>query len=337
MTRNDIKIAWRNLFRNKFSSFINISGLAVGMAVAILIGLWVYDELSFNKVHKNYDRIARVLQHVTNNGAVNVAHNLPFPLAAELRKNYGSDFRHIVLAGGSGDHLLSVGEKKLTKEGVYFEPNAPEMLTLNMIKGTWKGLKDRESILLSESTARALFGNTDPMDQILKIDNEQNVKVTGIYKDLPYNSSLASISFISPWDLYFANTEWIRTAEDPWRPNAFQIYVQLADNANLEKVSIKIKDEKLKNVNAQLAKKKPVLFLHPMSQWHLYSEFKDGKNIGGGIKYVWMFGIIGVFVLLLACINFMNLSTARSEKRAKEVGIRKAIGSLRSAADLPVF
>src|SRR6185503_7067637 len=135
----------------------------------------------------------------------------------------------------------------------------------------------------------------------------------------------------------YNNTEWVRTASDPWRPNAFKIYVQLADNADLRTVSIKIRDEKLKHVNAQLAKKKPALFLQAMSKWHLYSEFDEGINIGGRIKYVWLFSIIGIFVLLLACINFMNLSTAQSEKRARETGIRKAIGSLRGQLILQFF
>ena len=134
---------------------------------------------------------------------------------------------------------------------------------------------------------------------------------------------------MAPWDL-FATTNQFDKMTEPWRPNFVSLYVQLTDNADINRVSLKIRDEKLRHVSAFLAKKKPALFLFPMSKWHLYDQFKDGNNTGGRIQYVWLFGIIGVFVLLLACINFMNLSTARSEKRAKEVGIRKAIGSMRS-------
>jgi ABC-type antimicrobial peptide transport system permease subunit len=137
------------------------------------------------------------------------------------------------------------------------------------------------------------------------------------------------MDFVAPWDL-FARTNQLNQMKEPWRPNFTSVYVQLADNSDLAKVSLKIRDEKLRHVSAFLAKKKPALFLQPMSKWHLYDEFKNGINTGGRIQYVWMFGIIGIFVLMLACINFMNLSTARSEKRAREVGIRKAIGSLRS-------
>lgn len=329
MIKNYYITAWRNIISNKSSSLINMGGLAAGMGVTILISLWIYDEISFDKYHKNYNRITQVMQNVSNNGEVQTVPVLPYPLANELRKNYGSDFKYVVMGTNKGHHILSFDDKKFTKQGIYLEPAATEMLTLKMLKGTRDALKIPASILLSESAAKVFFGDADPMNKLMKIDSKQDVKVTGIYEDLPYNSTFADISFIAPWDLYFNNTEWIKTADDPWRPNAFQIFAQLGDHADLSKVSLKIKNEKLKNVNAQLAKKKPELFLQPMGRWHLYSEFKNGVNIDGRIKYVWMFGIIGVIILLLACINFMNLSTARSEKRAKEVGIRKTVGSMR--------
>ena len=328
MIRNYFKIAWRNLGKSKMHSFINIAGLSIGMTVAILIGLWIHDEISFNKNFKNYDRIAQVVQNVTNNDEVQTWTNVPWPLADELRKNYGSDFEHIAMATWIGDHVLSAGEKKLKKEGGYFEKEAPELFNIEIIRGSGK-MDDPSSLLLSESAAKAYFGDLDPINQLMKIDNQMNVKVTGVYKDLPRNSFFAKLSFMATWDMVYNNTEWMRTMEDPWRPNAFTLFVQLKDNADFSTVSAKIRDAKLKKVNEQLAKKKPALFLHPMSKWHLYAEFKNGVNTGGAIQYVWMFGIIGVFVLLLACINFMNLSTARSEKRAKEVGIRKTVGSLR--------
>ncbi len=174
------------------------------------------------------------------------------------------------------------------------------------------------------------------LNKLIKIDQMPPMKVAGVYKDFPLNSNLAGLNFISSWDFFYMNSDMKKT-EDPWRPNFTTLYVQVNDNADFKAVSARIKDAKLKKVNAQLQKKKPALFLMPMSKWHLYSEFKNGVNTGGAIKYVWMFGIIGVFVLLLACINFMNLSTARSEKRAKEVGIRKTIGSLRRQLILQFF
>jgi putative ABC transport system permease protein len=330
MLKNYLKIAWRNLWKNKGYAFINISGLAVGMAVALLIGLWIYDELSFNKNFTNYNRIAQVMQHQTFNGDVGTQTAVPYLMGDELKKNYGSDFKYVTMASWTHDRILSYGEKAITKGGNFFEPQITEMLSLKMIEGTRAALRDNQSIILSSSTAKALFGNSDPMNKVIKIDNRFDVKVLGVYEDLPYNSDFNNLTFIAPWQLFIDKATWQEKATNPWRNNSFQAYVQLADNADMEKVSAKIKDAKLKRVTPADAAFKPVVFLQPMSKWHLYSEFKNGVNVGGRIEFVRLFGIIGFFVLLLACINFMNLSTARSEKRAIEVGIRKAIGSLRS-------
>jgi putative ABC transport system permease protein len=329
MFKNYLITAVRNLRKNKAHSFINIAGLSVGMAVAMLIGLWINDELSFNKYHKNYNRIAQVMQSRTFNAVVRTGSSMPMPLGAELIKNYGSDFKYVVMSSWNDDHILAVGDKKLLKSGSYMDVNAPEMLTLNMLKGTRNGLANPSSIMLSQRVAKALFGDEDPMGKIIKIDNSLNVKVTGIYEDLPVNTQLKNVSFIAPWSLYATSEEWLRKSANNWGNNAFQVYVQLADNADMATVSNKIKDAKLKNQIGDDRKANAQLFLQPMAKWHLYADFKNGVNIGGRIQYVWMFGIIGMFILLLACINFMNLSTARSEKRAKEVGVRKAVGSLR--------
>ncbi|WP_114940632.1 ABC transporter permease [Mucilaginibacter endophyticus] len=329
MIKNYLKIAWRNLIKNKVHSFINIAGLSVGMAVAMLIGLWIWDELSFDSNHQNRGTIAQVIQNVTNNGEVQTWQAVPLPLAAELRKSYGSLFKQVVNSAGYGDHMLALDNKKLTRTGVFMEAGGPEMFTLKMLKGNRNALTDPTSVLISASTAKAYFGDADPMNRTLKIDNHYNAKVAGVFEDMPHNATFAGLGFIAPWEMGFTAND-IRSMSEPWRPNFCALYVQTQPNANLAALSLKIKDAKLRNVSAVLAKKKPALFLYPMSKWHLYDEFKDGKNTGGRIQYVWMFGIIGVFVLLLACINFMNLSTARSEKRAREVGIRKAIGSARS-------
>ncbi|MGC4035862.1 MAG: ABC transporter permease [Chitinophagaceae bacterium] len=330
MFKNYFKTAWRSLTKDKGYAFINVVGLSVGIAVAILISLWMYDELSFNKNFKNHKRIAQVIQNVTNNGEVQTWWSVPYPLAGELRKNYGSDFDHIAMAVNWGDHLIQINENKLKTTGGFFEKEMPEMFTLDMISGNRNSLNDPSSVLISESAAKAWFGNNNAVGKVFKIEQMQPVKVAGIYKDFPQNSVLANLQFVASWDFWYHANGELKDMEDPWRPNFITLFAQVNENADFEKVSVRIKDAKLKNVNAMLQKKKPAIFLEPLDKMHLYSEFKNGVNVGGAIKYVRLFGIIGVFVLLLACINFMNLSTARSEKRAKEVGIRKTIGSLRS-------
>jgi putative ABC transport system permease protein len=330
MFKSYIKMAFRNLMKDKSHAIINIAGLSIGMAVALLIGLWIHDELSYDKNFKHYDRIAQVLQNVTNNGEVETWFNMPYPLAKELRQHYGSDFAQVVTGTRADRHMLALGEKKFNENGAFLDAGAPELFSLEMLHGDVHALEDPSSILLSESVARAYFGEEDPTNKIMRIDSMPVVKVTGVYKDFPRNSSFADVQFISSWEFLYNNTSWIKTIVDPWRPNFVEIYVRLNDHVSFAQVSDRIRDAKLKMVNAALQKKKPALFLQPMSDWHLRSEFKNGVKVGGAIQYVWMFGIIGVFVLLLACINFMNLSTARSENRAREVGIRKTVGSLRS-------
>lgn len=327
MIKNYFKIAWRNIKKNKVYSSINIVGLAVGMAVAMLIGLWIYSEISFDKSFKNHAEIALVMQNKKSNSGIATAPLTPYPLANALRSEYGSSFKQVVLASGNWPHLLDISTKKLNPMGTFFEPGVIEMLGLTMVRGSKNCLDDQNSIILSQKVAISLFRNVEPLGKIIKMDDNTPVKVTGVYKNLPLNSSFADVQFIAPWKLFFSTTEWIRTAEDPWRPNAFFTYVELAKNTSLEKVSARIKDVRLNHVNKNLAKQNPQLFLQSMSDWHLYGEFQNGISTGGRIQYVWLFGLIGIFVLFLACINFINLTTAQSEKRTKEVGIRKTIGS----------
>ncbi|MFD2963643.1 MULTISPECIES: ABC transporter permease [Olivibacter] len=329
MIKNYLKTAWRNLAKSKGYSAINIGGLAVGMAVVMLIGLWVYDELTFNTYHKNYDRIAQVMQHANFNGKIGTQTANPALMGLELRAKYGSDFKYVVQASWNFNPLLSIGDKRINQEGIYFEKDAPDMLSLHMLKGSRAGLHDPHSILLSASAAEALFGDEEPMGKTITLDRSQQVKVTGVYDDLPSNSSFANVKVILPWSLWLIQNPWASQMEQPWSSNFSQTFVQITEKGDMESISSKIKNVKMDNVRDEDQKAEWVVFLQPMSKWNLYNEFRNGVNTGGGIRYVRLFGLIGGFVLILACINFMNLATARSEKQAKEVGIRKTVGSHR--------
>lgn len=328
MIRSYFKIAARNLVSNKTYSFINIIGLSIGMTVALLISLWIWDETSFDKSTDNYNRIAQIKQNQIFNGEVYTTWALPAPLGPVLKAEYGNDFRYIVMSSRNINHILAIDKKAISQPGSFMEPDAPDLFRLKMLEGSRQGLKDPYSILLSRSVSKIIFGDLSPLGKMVKIDNHSGFEVTGVYENFPNNSTFRDLSFIAPWDYYIQNITRKEFATN-WGVNLFQIFVQIADHTNMTTVSVKIKDAKLKNLNQDEAKNKASLFLYPMSRWHLFSEFKNGINTGGSIQYVWLFSIIGLFVLLLACINFMNLSTARSEKRAKEVGIRKAVGSLR--------
>ncbi len=326
MYRSYLRAAIQNMVKNKMHAFINIAGLTIGIVVAIIISLWIHDEVSFDTQYSNYERAGQVMQNVTNNGEVETVNVVPWVLGEEIRQNYGADFKYISMVSHTYGHAVSFDSLKFSKIGIYAEPDFLPMFDVTPVKGSLSF--DASSILISETTATAFFGDLDPIGKTLNMDGA-SFEVTGVYKNLPLHSRFGELEFIAPWSKYVVLGS-LEQMDDPWRPNSFGLYVALNDNSDFINASLRIKDARLKKVNEALAKKKPALFIHAMRDWRLRSEFENGKLAGGLIQYVWMFGIVGVFVLLMACINFMNLSTARSEKRAKEVGIRKAVGSYRS-------
>lgn len=330
MLKNYIKIAWRNLVNHPTYSLINVLGLALGMAVTIVIGLWVHGELTYDSHFKNKDKIGVFWQSQTFNGSVSTGRAIPRPLEFELNNNYSQYFKHIVMSTWTQSRYLRAGDITINKTGNYMQQAGPEMLDLEVIAGERDGIKDIKSIMLSESTAKALFGENDALGEIVKVNSRTDMKVTAIFKDFPFNTSFNETNFLMPWSQYVAENEWVKNSVDSWGNNSFQMFAQVNDNQTVESVSDAVAKVKYDAAGEDFQAYNPTLLLMPMKDWYLRSLFKNGVQNGGRIQLVWLFGIIGVFVLFLACINFMNLSTARSEKRSKEVGIRKSIGSMRS-------
>jgi ABC-type antimicrobial peptide transport system permease subunit len=330
MLKSYFKIAWRNLLKSKIYSFINIAGLASGMAVAMIIGLWIYDEVSANKHFPNYGSIYQVMMNQTFDGVRGSQMALPFPMGEELKTKY-PDFKGVAMCDWGSRRSLIYGEKKLIRYGHFIGEDAVNMFSLKILNGDKNPLHDPYSIVLTDETAKMLFGNEDPIGKIVKVDNQTNLKVTAVVPKQPKNSSL-TFDYLIPFQLMETIYSWIKLYHKTnWGNNSWQVYVQLNNNTNAASVNAKIKNVVISHFTDDntLHHIIPENFLHPMTKWRLYGDFDNGKNTGGFIKYVRMFGILGAIVLLIACINFMNLSTARSERRAKEVGIRKAVGSKR--------
>ena len=262
MLKNYLRIALRNLSRNRLSSVINIGGLAIGMAVAILISLWIYKETTFNHQYRNHNRIAAVLQNQDFNGKLDTWNGQAWELGPELKTGYSDYFKHIVMAGFPGDHLLSFADKKIRTTGNYMGAEVLDMLSAKMLKGSYTALQDPSSVVLSASTARSIFGGTDPMGRTLMLDGKLPVKVTGIYEDLPDNSDYEGLSFIVPWQLLMSSEGYEKKLG--WGNSWFQTLVQLNDNITMQQASAAIKDVKLRKAGEGNSRFKPELFLHPM-------------------------------------------------------------------------
>jgi putative ABC transport system permease protein len=323
MFRSWLTTAWRYSLNSRLYTLLNLSGLAAGAAVSLFITLWVRDELTFNTVHQNYDLIAQVMDNQPADGAITTSELLPIPLAAELRKR--QDFSRVALYWPDFRHILTAGEKSIAQPGSWVQPDLPDMLTLPMIRGSRDALRDRSNVLIAQSLATSLFGKADPINQIIRVDNTIAVKVGGVFEDLPANSTFHNAKIFLSLDKAIDEMAWLKDYGSDWTSHGWKLYVQLNDHADLATVNRNIASIMADHTKAS----GETIFLHPMRSWHLYGTFVNGLASGGRIGVVRLFAGIGAFVLLLACINFMNIATARSQRRAKEIGVRKVSGSLR--------
>ena len=324
MLKNFITLTFRNLWKTKGYSFLNIFGLAVGIAAASLIFLWVEDEVNYNDF-PNKDSLYIVNSKQFFDGNVAVFSATQGPLAPAIESEIPGIQSAVRLDWGT-KALFSVDEKRLYQQGRYVDPGFLNMFSVQFLSGdSNSALNDLNNIVLSETAAHKLFGSVDVIGKIILFDNDQSYKVSGVVKDFPKNSSYA-FDWLVPFENFEKKNEWLKT----WNNNGIITLVQTEPHADIATINSQIKDFVQKKVNSDFYTSEN--FIYPMTRLKMYNNFdKSGNEQEGRIKYVRLFSFIAWVVLLIACINFMNLSTARSEKRAKEVSMRKVMGAGRGS------
>jgi len=211
MFKNYFKTAWRNLVKNKIYSIINILGLAAGMAVAMLIAFWIWDEVTYDKYHSNHAQLAQVMTtFIDNDGKKGTGQAVCRPIGDELRSKFGSDFKNISMASWNFGHVLAVGDRKITANGMWVESNFPSMFSVRMLKGNLNALSDPSAILINTSLAKTLFGDADPINKMIRLDNKDNYKVAGVFEDFPRNTTLSDSKLFLPWKKYITTEDWIK-------------------------------------------------------------------------------------------------------------------------------
>ena len=325
MIKNYLKIAWRNLRRNRLYSFINIGGLAIGMAVSFMLLIYVYNEFSFDKFNVNADRLYKVMRNQPSNGEVLTGDATPIPLAPAMKKDF-PEIESIMRTNWAYDRLVNYKDKALKLSTMAADPSIFDMFTFQFVHGSKNtALSDLSSVVLTESAARAIFGDANPVGQVIKLDQQFPLKISAVIKDNSQNSTF-DFKVLMSWGQITAEQNWMKTSG--WGNYSFKTYALLKSGASMDAVNAK-----LKNIIARYnpENKENKVFLFPLLKYHLYSDFKNGASVGGKVTSVKLFMWLAIGILLIACINFMNLSTARSERRAREVGVRKAIGAARTS------
>jgi ABC-type antimicrobial peptide transport system permease subunit len=319
MLKNYLKIAWRNLRTKKGFTFINITGLAIGMAAAILIGLWALNEFSYDDFHANKTSLYKVWNRTTTPGQIYCWDVTSSPLGPTLKQDYPA-IKNAARIYWSMDRLFNYGDNSLKAKGNDADPAFLTMFSFPMLKGSaGHALDQPNDIVLTEHLAKKIFGSEDPMNKTLRIDNKTIFRITGILKDLPNNTQFDFEYLVS----LKANEN--KYTDGSWGNNSYYTFVQLQPHASVAEVNKQIGNTILKHD----PKAETAVFLHPLDKERLYSNFENGKQAGGRIGIVRLLLLIGGLILLIACINFMNLSTAQSQKRAREVGVRKVMGARR--------
>ena len=318
MLRNYIKATFRNLWKNKGYSLLNIGGLAIGIACAGLIFLWVEDELTFNHYFSNRDNLYKIKDRQTYDGTTFTFDATPGPFASGIKAEIPG-IRNAARTTWGNSLLFSLKDKPIYEQGLYVDPPFLTMFQLQFIQGNAENaFAQLHSLVVSETMANKFFGSVNPIGKTLKVDNKEDYVISGVFKDLPQNVSF-HFNWLSSFKIYEDQNKWLQG----WGSNGIMTFVETQPKVDITSINKKLYgyvQTKQKEASARMS-------IYPMSRWRMYDNFDNGKEIPGRITYVNLFNIIAWIILVIACINFMNLSTARSEQRAKEVGVRKVMGA----------
>ncbi|HEX6431671.1 MAG TPA: ABC transporter permease, partial [Niastella sp.] len=326
MIRNYFKIMWRGLMRSKFYSSINILGLTIGMASAILILLWIQNEMSHDRFHAKIDRLYTANNRDIVSGKMVAWRTTPKPLGPAMKKDF-PDVEDVVRVNDYGaNFLLTAGDKRFSLHGDFVDTGFLNMFSFPLLEGNANtALNDINSIVLTKQLAIKLFGNEDAMGKTVRIDSVDNFTVTGVLKDLP-NNTIFKFEYLLPWSYTITN----ESGEGNWGNNNNYTFILLKPGVSQAAFDAKIKNITIKHSGPNETFTTQV-FTQPFGDRWLYGKSENGNFVAGRIEKVKLFGIIALLILIIACINFVNLSTARSEKRGKEVGIRKVAGAQKSS------
>jgi putative ABC transport system permease protein len=324
MFRLNLKIALRSLWKNKGFTLINVGGLSIGLASCMILLLYVNYEWGYDKQFKHHENTYVVYQNSPSSGKVFSWAWTPNVMAEEVREKIPG----VVWASHStypSSKLISYDDKKIKDAGVFADPSFVKILNYQFLKGNPDAvLKNVNSIVITKSFSEKLFGSEDPINKIVKLNNTEVLTVEAVIEDVPVNSSI-QFQYLMPWSLFEKMEPWVRNGN--WGNNMCLTLVQLKSQADFDQANAQMTDIYQRNQKEVTSK----ALLFPLDKWHLYDDFENGQSVGGKIDQLKIFMLLAVCILMIACVNFMNLSTASSEKRAKEVGVRKAIGSTRKS------
>jgi predicted permease len=319
MFTNYVKTAFRSLWKNKSFSILNITGLAIGITCASLIFLWVEDEITYNHYFTNRDNLYQVMGNQTYDGKTYTFASLPGQFS-NAAKNEIPGIKSSARTNWGARYLFTHDDKGVYGDGMNVDPAFLPMFNFEFTHGSAaKAFSQLYSLVVTESFAKKVFNATDVVGKTVRVDNKQDYTISGVIKNLPSNARFSNREWFAPFEIFEKDNDWLKT----WTNNGVQTFVELDPASDVAAINNKLHGF----IKAKDSSAAAMPLLLSANDWRLRSEFTDGKQNGGRIKIVNLFSIIAWIVLIMACINFMNLSTAKSERRAKEVGVRKVMGS----------